>query len=409
MSKRWKILIIGKVWVEPNSSAAGSRMLKLINMLQNADAEIIFASTAAPSSYSVSLSQFNIKTHNILLNDASFDTFLQKTNPNLVIFDRFMTEEQFGWRVRSILPETLQVLDTEDLHFLRDARQEAVKSNRNFKLDDCYSEMAKREIASILRSDVSLIISKFEMNLLLEQFKIPSSKLFYLPILFDKLPTSIPSFEERKDFVFIGNFLHEPNWDAVRELKKYWTKIKNALPETQLQIYGAYPSQKVFQLHSHKDGFLINGRAESAKEVISKARVLLAPLRFGAGLKGKLLEAMFWGTPSITTSIGSEGIIDKGENWAGTVQDDWNEISSDWISLYQNEANWKSAQDTGNSILQNGFMQNNFEGVFIDKITYLLEHLHQHRNENFLGEVLQHHTLQSTKYLSKWIEEKNKV
>ena len=247
------------------------------------------------------------------------------------------------------------------------------------------------------------------MNLLLEQFKISSSKLFYLPILFDKLPTSIPSFEERKDFVFIGNFLHEPNWDAVRELKKYWTKIKNALPETQLQIYGAYPSQKVFQLHSHKDGFFINGRAESAKEVISKARILLAPLRFGAGLKGKLLEAMSWGTPSITTSIGSEGIIDKGENWAGIVQDDWNEISADWISLYQNEAIWKSAQETGNSILQNGFMQNDFEGVFIDKITYLLEHLHQHRNENFLGEVLQHHTLQSTKYLSKWIEEKNKV
>jgi hypothetical protein len=84
-----------------------------------------------------------------------------------------MIEEQFGWRVAENCPKAIRLLDTEDLHCLRTARQKAFKENRAFALNDLLSEeVAKREIASILRCDLSFIISEFEMTILKEVFKL---------------------------------------------------------------------------------------------------------------------------------------------------------------------------------------------------------------------------------------------
>ena len=91
---------------------------------------------------------------------------VKELNPEIVLFDRFMVEEQFGWRVTECCPDALKILDTEDLHCLRQARQVAVKENREFTLNDLYSDVAKREIASILRCDLTLMVSEFEINLL---------------------------------------------------------------------------------------------------------------------------------------------------------------------------------------------------------------------------------------------------
>ena len=176
--------------------------------------------------------------------------------------------------------------------------------------------MAKREIASIYRCDCTLMISIYEMNLLQHFFKISIDILHYTPFLLEPIQqkeiTSWPTFEERTHFVTIGNFLHEPNWNGVLFLKEeIWPLIKKQLPNAELHIYGAYPSPKVTQLHQPKDGFLIKGRADSAKEVMLNAKVCLAPLRFGAGLKGKLIDAMECGTPSVTTTIGAEAMHDN--------------------------------------------------------------------------------------------------
>ena len=134
-----------------------------------------------------------------------------------------------------------------------------------------------------------------------------------MPFLLEPIDETViskwPTFYERKNFAFIGNFLHEPNWNVVLYLKEtVWPLLKKRFPEAVLEIYGAYPSQKVLQLHQPKEGFLIMGRAENAQEVVEKARVVLVPLRFGAGLKGKLAEAMYCGTASVTTTNGAEAM-----------------------------------------------------------------------------------------------------
>ena len=403
-----KLLIISSVWVEPNSSAAGSRMLQLIRFFLSQNYSIAYASTATDSEFCFDLAELDITTQFIQLNNSSFDDYLRIINPNLVLFDRFMVEEQFGWRVSNVLPNAVKILDTEDLHCLRKARQEAIKKNTSFETLDFNSDMAKREIASIFRSDLSLMVSDYEMYLLQTIFQVPKSILFYLPIWIEKFVPEKPDFQTKIDFVFIGNFYHEPNWDSVLVLKnEIWPKLKDLLPNAKLNIYGAYPTQKVLLLHNPKERFLIHGRAESAEEVIRSARVLLAPIRFGAGIKGKLLEGMKYGTPSVTTSIGAEAMCDN-LPWNGFVVNEYSDFISKAVLLYSNQEIWEQAIQNGYEIIQQKFLFSIYKSKFLNTLNEIQSNLESHRNANFIGQMLQFHTLRSTEFMSRWIEEKNK-
>ncbi len=407
------VLILGFVWPEPNSSAAGGRMVQLISIFKEHRFDVTFASPAMDSDYMIDLDSLGVTKKSIALNCSSFDVFIKELNPSIVLFDRFMIEEQFGWRVAENCPNALRLLDTEDLHCLRLARQKAFKENRSFSTDVLLVEdVAKREIASILRCDVSLMIAEYEMELLQTVFKIDADLLYYFPLLLESLEDSaiqnIPSFEVRNNFVFIGNFLHEPNWNAVQYLKEtIWPLIRKQIPDAILQIYGAYPSQKVVQLHQPKDGFYIMGRANDAQEVVRNARVVLAPLRFGAGIKGKLIEAMQCGTPSVTTTIGAESM--SGDlPWNGFIADDAQVFADKAVELYQDVTLWLKAQENGFEIIEKRYLKSVFADDFVKHILKVGAHLKKHRLNNFMGTMLQHHTLTSTKYMSRWIEEKNK-
>lgn len=401
------LLVIGLVFPEPNSSAAGTRILQLIELFQEQEYKVVFASSAQESEFSFDLNSINVKKKNIELNNSSFDLYVKDLMPDIVLFDRFISEEQFGWRIAKNCPNAIRILDTEDLHCLRYGRQKSIKKNEVFQLKNLLEEeSAKREIASIYRCDLSLMISDFEMNVLQDIFKIDPSLLFYLPMFFEA-KNSFKPFKERKDFVFIGNFLHEPNYDAVLQLKSLWPAIKKSIPNANLNIYGAYPSHKVQQLHNEKEGFLIKGRADTALEVIENAKVLLAPLRFGAGIKGKLLEAMQVGTPSITTQVGAEGIANE-EEWNGFVDDDFSKFSENAIQLYSDEKTWNEMQQRSVDILFRRFNKKDYESNFKLKIEHLTKYIKTYRINNFIGNLLLQNQFASTKFMSKWIEEKNK-
>lgn len=404
-----KLLIIGLVWPEPGSSAAGTRMIQLVNLFLVKGYQITFASAASKSEFSYDFSKTSVIEQEIKLNDESFNTFLKELKPDLVLFDRFMVEEQYGWRVQQECPNALKILDTEDLHSLRNARQQSGRKKQSI---DLFSEMAKREMASILRCDLSLIISEVEMEMLKAQFKIDPSLIYYLPFMESEItPQNIESwvpYEDRADFIFIGNFLHEPNWDTVQVLKtKVWPLLRKKLPNAVLNIYGAYPSQKVLQLNNKNEKFLIKGRAADARETISKHRILLAPIQFGAGVKGKFIDAMQSGTPSVTTSVGAEAM--KGElDWNGSIEDNPELFIEEAANLYQDKNAWQTAQQNGVKIINERYAAKYYADKFIKDIEKLASNLTMHRQNNFFGQILNHHTIQSTKYMSLWIEEKNR-
>ncbi|PWS31309.1 glycosyltransferase family 4 protein [Pedobacter paludis] len=402
-----KLLIIGFVWPEPTSSAAGTRMIQLVDLFLRKGYEITFASAASKSEFSYDFSQTTVSEKQIKLNDESFNAFLKSLNPAIVLFDRFMIEEQYGWRVLQECPNAIRILDTEDLHFLRIARQQSDKKKED---TDLFSDSAKREIASILRCDLSLIISELEMKILQDQFKVDASLIYYLPFLEKEITKEniknwIP-FEERADFIFIGNFLHEPNWNTVQVLKtKIWPALRKKLPGVNLNIFGSYTSQKALQLNNKNERFFIRGRASDAQETIAKHRILLAPIQFGAGVKGKFIDAMHVGTPTVTTSIGAEAM--KGNlDWNGFIEDDLDTFIDKAIELYQDQSAWLNAQKNGVQIINERYSSSYFADELIATIEKL--DLKAHRQHNFVGQILNHHTMQSTKYMSLWIEEKNR-
>ncbi|PTO95178.1 glycosyltransferase [Vibrio sp. 10N.286.48.B8] len=407
-----KVLAIGYVWPEPNSSAAGSHMMSLLRLFKRQGWSVEFATPAQETEHMIDLSEEGITSQSIQLNCDSFDQYIEELQPDVVMFDRFMMEEQFGWRVEKVCPNAFKLLDTEDLQFLRNARHEAVKKETELTKEYLYSDLAKREIAAILRCDLSLIISSYEMELLQSEFNIDPKLLHHLPFMVDlnTLPESTKSFEERKHFMTIGNFRHAPNWDAVLQLQKIWPKIRKQLPDTELHIYGSYPPPKATALHNPKTGFHIKGWAKDAQEVMEQARVCVAPLRFGAGIKGKLLDAMKLQTPNVTSEIGSEGMLPQGKlQWPGAVADDIDEFVEQAVALYKDEDKWLQAQSQCNSILEAYYEQNQLGDKLIERLIALDSELDSHRLDNFFGSMLKHHSMASTKYMSQWIAEKNKI
>ncbi|MEZ8692102.1 glycosyltransferase [Vibrio splendidus] len=407
-----KVLAIGYVWPEPNSSAAGSHMMSLLRLFKRQGWSVEFATPAQETEHMIDLSEEGITSQSIQLNCDSFDQYIEELQPDVVMFDRFMMEEQFGWRVEKVCPNAFKLLDTEDLQFLRNARHEAIKKETELTKAHLYSDLAKREIAAILRCDLSLIISSYEMELLQSEFNIDPKLLHHLLFMVDlnTLPESTKSFEERKHFMTIGNFRHAPNWDAVLQLQKIWPKIRKQLPDTELHIYGSYPPPKATALHNPKTGFHIKGWAKDAQEVMEQARVCVAPLRFGAGIKGKLLDAMKLQTPNVTSEIGSEGMLPQGElQWPGAVADDIDEFVEAAVALYKDEEKWLKAQSQCHSILEAHYEQNQLGDKLIERLTALESELESHRLDNFFGSMLKHHSMASTKYMSQWIAEKNKT
>ncbi len=422
------LLIIGYVWPEPNSSAAGSRMMELIHLFLAQHYQIVFASAAALSEHRADIMELGIKEKSVALNDSSFDEFIAELKPDVVLFDRFFTEEQFGWRVEQVCPNALRLLDTEDLHSLRHVRHQLLKQaqktadNETFRQSvnpvlasaaELYEkmandDMAQREIAAIFRCDLSLIISQFEIELLTQYFSVPAQLLHYCPFLSVGEPEAMPAYGERQNFISIGNFRHEPNWDAVLYLKHaIWPLIRTQLPRAELHIYGAYPPPKAMQLHNPKQGFCVKGWADDALYVMQQARVCLAPLRFGAGIKGKLMDAMRSGTPSVTTNIGAEAM--QGDfPWSGLIANSAQDFADAAVQLYNNQQLWQESQDCSQTILNSYFGAVDYSAALVERVNLLAQNLVCERQQNFIGGMLRHHTLKSTQYMSQWIEAKNK-
>ena len=402
-------------------------MLQLIECFRQQQWQVTFASAANLSEHRINLTALGVEEKTIALNCSSFDHYLAQLQPDLVMFDRFFTEEQFGWRVAKTCPQAVRVLNTEDLHSLRQVRQLLLKKQQQLAATEAErfalyqpvenftalfeamadNEMAQRELAAIYRCDISLIISRFEYDLLQHAFGVPAALLHYCPFLLPQNPLPDLPFSRRQDFITIGNFRHEPNWDAVLCLKhQIWPRLRARLPHAQLRIYGAYPPPKATALHNPKQGFYIGGWAEDAHQVMQQARVCLAPLRFGAGLKGKLIDAMQCGTPSVTTRTGAEGLQGQ-DHWPGAVADELDGFVEAAVTLYDSEHAWQDAQTYCAGTLQQ-FSAEKLTPLLLEKLLTVCADLAAHRRRNFIGTMLQHHQHKSTQYMSLWIEAKNR-
>jgi len=401
--KPFTAILIGTVWPEPRSSAAGFRDQNLLEMLRmRPGARIILASPSKENDFAQEWLTDGYEIVPIEANDSGFDAWIAEVCPDLVIFDRFIMEEQFGWRVREQCPAALRVVDNQDLHFLRRGRMAGLE------VDD---ECLLREIASYLRSDLTLVISHYEFDLLKGKYDIPDRYLMHLPFTYEnpaERVQGLKAFGERSGFMMIGNFRHQPNLDAFYYLKnEVWPEIRKLKPDAKIDIFGAYPPKDISQCHSPQDGFFVRGPVEDHHAQFQSHRVSLAPLRIGAGIKGKISDSWFNGTPVITTSIGAEGMVECDSDFPGIIANDSQTFAENAVGVYENDRLWSIYSSSGLRILKSEYGFKKHAQRFWERIEFHRMNIDKLRKEGLMGRILWHSRQQSTKYFSKWIEAKN--
>ncbi len=385
-------------------------MLQLIRLFQDLEYRVTFCSTAQRSDRSFDLTSIGVEVASVELNKPSFDQFINDLDPDVVMFDRFITEEQFGWRVAEQVPQAIRILDAEDFHGLRKARELAFKEGVPLEKAHLHNEVTKRELVAMYRVDLTLVISEAELQLFSKEFHFPSTALLYLPFVIEKgaIENIVnPGYNERSHFVTVGNYLHRPNADALHFLKKeIWPLIRRDLPKAELHVYGAYQS-KAKQLHNEKEGFLVKGAVPDIYKILPGYRVCLAPLRFGAGLKGKIFDAMYTGTPSVMSTIAAEGLFGTMEP-AGFIEDNAVSFANKSRKLYTDPYLWQGFRENAQNVLKVRFKRAEYLTDLQEVLQMLHKDLPKHRQQHFTGQLFLQQSLLSSRYLSKWIEAKNK-
>lgn len=199
-------------------------------------------------------------------------------------------------------PRARVLFNTVDLHFVREQRLAELETGQASSPRS--EDLRRQELAVIARADVTIVISPVEQVLLAHEA--PGARVRVIPIL-REIPGRSADFDQRTGLVFVGGFRHPPNIDAMLWFcAEIWPAIRRAIPEITLSIIGSHMVPEVRALQG--DGIQVLGFVEDLMPVFARARVSVAPLRYGAGQKGKVVTSLSYGVPCVLTPIAAEGL-----------------------------------------------------------------------------------------------------
>jgi hypothetical protein len=406
--------------------------------------EVYYVTTAAPQQHHRSGAPILL---HVSPNDSRRfqEVFGNIASCDMVVFDRFFTEEQFSFHFWKQSKNVALILDMQDMHSLRWGRQDVVakidQEEENDPLEACLAKVMEyqppatddrllRELASIHRSDLTLVCSPYELELLQREYGIPNEKLCLAPFFVDGtralknksssdgdatvLRPVTPDDDNVTRFVFCGGFKHAPNVDAVKILLKHvWPRLQSQLPTATLHIYGAFcPSMAQMRQQFGKNAMtnvMVHGYVKSLEAVFANRpkSILLAPLRFGAGIKGKIVDAWTFGMPVVTTPIGSEGMTVSTVEYitfGGRIASSLDEFCQAALELAADQDLYERAQDDGRFLLQELFSAKYHGKRLQDALLSCITKLPEKRQRDFMQSMVWHQSLRSTEYFSRWIE-----
>lgn len=406
-----KILLAPYVWPESSASAAGLRTDLVLEALLEAQFSVECISFCRSNPARERLETLGIRTHIVDPNDsAQAEAVIRRVSPDVVIFDRFVMEEQWGWRVKEWAPEAIRVIDMQDFHALRKSRASAIEAGMQIgELAKWDQEALLREISSILKSDLTLVLSKFEFELLEKKMGVSRELLHYSPFGF-AVPKQLSRPSDRRHIRWIGNGKHLPNVDGLKWfLTAIWPTLYPSLPQgCHLQIAGAYFSKEFKEWVEQIPRVEWMGQVESAEHFLGQAQVAIAPLRFGAGLKGKVCMSMMVGTPTVTTSIGAEGISsDPSELKISDDPDLFSALILEVVSLFnQKTEEWQSLSRSGQNCVKREFDRERVKKTLIETLKKAYAERYERRERNLIGQILWREQYRSSEFFSRWIEAK---
>ena len=259
---------------------------------------------------------------------------------DVVILSRCQFARKHIADVRLYAPQSRIIFDTVDLHFVREAGEALVTGDSEIQRRAQETERLEHEL--IDEADETWVVSSTEERLLQEKW--PNKSIQVVSNIVDAPGSKVP-FALRRDWLFIGSFQHTPNVDAVLFfVQKIYPFVRPRLPDAKFYVIGDKAPADIVSLAD--DNIVITGLQRDARPFFDSVRLSVAPLRFGAGVKGKINQSMGLGVPVVATSIAVEGTeLRNGEDVL--IADEPEAFASALITLYESEELWNRLSENG--------------------------------------------------------------
>ncbi|MBR3627288.1 MAG: glycosyltransferase [Elusimicrobia bacterium] len=337
------LLIISPTLPNPEMSAGDYRVYTLTKELKKYF-NIFFIPLNYKELSKTYIKNFSKLTKNIIkpiTSETNFKKFLEQNNISICIFEKYFSMPFDVCKFMQLIK--MPIVDVHEIGFVKSQALSNVKKIGNLKL------FKAKELLFYKNAKILIAITDKEKQILKEYF--PNKKIVVIPTC-TKIANSIKKdFENRKDICYFGFFEHKPNIDAVNYfIKNIFNKIK--IPNIKFYILG-YGSK---QIKNTKNIISVDNIKNISKE-LSKYKVFVCPLRYGAGLKKKILDAMAAKTPIVSTNFGLEGIknLEKKHFDINTK-----EFITKIIELYTNKTMWQKESNRNYSIVRKYYSLNSF-------------------------------------------------
>lgn len=350
--RRRQVLVLGDIVPAPDRSAGGSRLYHLLRILaKEYDVTYAFLQDQMIQEYIRPLERIGVHSFfpgyaRSVGNDAlDLKAILASNSFHFVICSLYTVGAQYLGLIRERSPQSTILIDTYDVHFLREERRAEVLQEE--RLRRLAAETRSVELQTYSRADTVITVTDEDKAAL--QRHNPELDVLVIPTLHE-LPDDLVGREGRRDLLFVGGFSHEPNNDAVLYFcRDVLPLIRRTLPEIKLHIVGNSPTPEILALDG--DGVSVWGYVPNLRTYLDSCLVSIAPIRYGSGMKGKVAEAMAHGLPVVTTSIGGEG-MDLEPGVDVLVGDTPREFARRVVELCQDEALWQRIATAGHERVQ---------------------------------------------------------
>jgi len=347
-----RVLIIDSVTPTPDQDAGSLRTFNMIRMLINLESKVTFIpedNIAHVGKFTEDLQRLGVEClyYPFL---TSVQQYLRASAGqfDMIFLERGPVATKYVDIIKKAAPNVPVFFDTHDLHYLRVGRQAEVEKSATLLSESKSLKVMEYDVMQ--QSDCTIVVSEFESRIVSEEA--PNVRTEILPLFMETEPLFMP-FEERVGMLFIGGFRHQPNGDAVHHfVEEIWPRIKEEIPHAVFHIIGPDVTPDITALAS--DDILIEGFVSDLRPLFSKCRLSVAPLRFGAGVKGKIGTALAHGLPSVISSIAQEGsgLVDDEHV---LVADRPEEFAEHVIRLYQDKALWTSLSENGVQFIEDNY------------------------------------------------------
>ena len=345
--RRMRLLAIDATTPMPDSDAGSVIVAAMLRAFLQLDLEVSFFADYESSFdpvYTTALQQDGVRCLTAP-RYTTLDSVLAVNGFDVVLVFRHEVARRSLPAIRRHLPTARVIFHSVDLHYLRQQREAELKRSAAGSIAAARAQTLELEMFA--RADCSIVVTNVEKRIV--EAQLPVTNIVEFPYICPVRRSAVP-FASRNDIVFLGGYRHAPNVDAITVFcRDAWPSIAEQLPDAKLLVVGSFPTDAVKALSG--DRIEVTGMVPDLEPWFARSRVFVAPLRYGAGIKGKLIHSLAHGVPAVATSIATEGmalldgrhviIADEAAAMAGAV-----------VDLYRNAALWSALQEAGYAFVE---------------------------------------------------------